>query len=255
MKPKKPDWQLAAVLAAILCTLIPFAAAAQEPAPDAGDGPPQLRTVIKQTRYVDVHELERILGMLELQIRLKPDINAIVLRGRSQSEIDTALRLIEALDVPPEPGHTVEVSAYVIEAAKEAGGNVGISENLAAAVEQLQKLFGYQSFKLLDTVFLRVLDGRKGSVQGGLALGGDEQHTKAYQLALDRVTIIPRGDDGRLVRLDGLTFELEGGGQAQRVYFRTDVEVREGQKAVVGKSTPRGTDGTLVLIVEARVVD
>ncbi len=44
-------------------------------------------------------------------------------------------------------------------------------------------------------------------------------------------------------------------GQIQRVFLKTDVEIREGQKAVVGKSTPRGTDETLILIVEARVLD
>jgi len=265
MSRKKLDCRIAAVVAAILCSLFPFSGLAR--AQQTGAPPPQedstnqrgMRTVIKQTQHVDVRELEKILGMLGLQIRLKPDINAIVLRGHDSNDIDTALRLIEALDVPPEPGRAVEITVFVVAASKDGTENVGITAGLAAAVDQLRTLFGYRGFELLDTVFLRVLDTHGGRVEGGLVLDAPPPGVVrvGYELTFNRAEIIPRGDDERLVRLDGLTFELNGtdGGEIQRAYLKTDVEIREGQKAVVGKSTPRGVDDTLILILEARVLD
>lgn len=259
MSRQKPDWRLAVLAAAISCSLIPWPAAAQKPASEnAPPEPPPPRTVIKQTQHVDVRELEKILGMLGLQIRLKPDINAIVLRGRSQSDLDTALRLIEALDVPPEPGLTVETTVFVVAASKDGGEDAGLTEGLAAAVEPLRELFGYRGFELLDSVFLRVRDGRQGRVEGGLVLATTPGVSSVgYQLTFRRAEVIARADAERLVRFDGLTFELHGAGdgQVQRAYLKTDVEIREGQQAVIGKSTPRGADDTLILIVEARVLD
>ncbi len=260
MNRKKPDWILATVLSATLCFFPPTPAMAEEPAQEESEqepaDPSQVRTVIKRTKHVDVRELQKILSLLGLRIRLKEDINAIVLSG-SDSDVDSALRLIEALDVPAEPGPTVQLTAYVIAASKDAEDAIGITEGLAPVVDQLRHLFGYRGFELLDNVFLRVRDTRGGRVEGGIVLGGEDQNRAAYQLTFRRVEIMSTEEAQRRVLIDGLNFELNGtrNGETQRVFFQTDVEIREGQKAVVGKSTPRGTDDTLVLILEAQVLD
>ena len=56
------------------------------------------------------------------------------------------------------------------------------------------------------------------------------------------------GVDARAVTLNG---SADG---SPRARLRTDVEFREGQKAIIGSSTPEGVGETLILIVEAKIV-
>ncbi len=233
---------------AALWLAIPLSAVAEEPADPKERG----RTVVKLTRFVDVRDLEPILEILDVQVRLKPDLNALVLRGRDGGDLDTALALIEALD---EPTPSIGVSVYVVAASRQEEAKSGISPELEAAVSQLQTVFGYRGFKVLDTVYLQVREGRRGGVVGGVELAGGARST--YQFGFQNARVTPVEDGPLFIRLDGLRFELNARGESDSrplAAFNTDVQVRVGQKAVIGKSTPEGTDETMILIVEAGLV-
>ncbi len=235
---------------AVLCLAIPLPAAAEDPAAEARD---RGRTVVKLTRFVDVRDLEPILEILDVQVRLKPDLNAVVLRGKDGGDLDTALKLIEALD---EPTPTIGVSVYVVAASRQDEAKTDISPELEAAVKQLQTVFGYRGFKVLDTVYLQVREGRRGEVAGGVELAGGARST--YQFGFRNARVTPVEDGPVFIRLDGLQFELAALGASEArllASFKTDVQVRIGQKAVIGKSTPEGTDETMILIVEAGIVE
>lgn len=255
-----PPHTLTVVVMAVLC-LAAFPLAADEPggeppskaaAEQQGKGPP--RTVIKATRFVDVREVAPILEMLDVQIRLKPDVSMIVLRGWPDGDLETALKLIEALD---EPSPSIEINVYILAASRDETGSAGISQELRAAVDKLQALFGYRGFKVLDTVFLRVLEGRAGQVNGAIDAGNGTSKRTGYRFGFNSNRVAPTEDGEVFVRLNGLHFELHGEpepGTVQHARLTTDVEIREGQKAVVGKSTPAGTGDTLILIIEAKVL-
>jgi hypothetical protein len=234
---------------AVLGLALPLSAAAEEPAKrDEG----HLRTVVKLTRFLDVRELKSILEMLDVQVRLTPDLNGVVLRGRDGGDLDTALRLVDALD---EPTPSIGVSVYVVAASHQGGTSSGISPELEAAVNQLQTVFGYRGFEVLDTVYLQVREGRQGRVAGGVTLG-DAPST--YQFSFRNARVTPVEDGPVKIRLDGLQFELIGRtdtGSRPLAAFSTDVQIRVGQKAVIGKSTPEGAGEAMILIVEAGLVE
>lgn len=210
----------------------------------------QPRTVVKSTKFVNVKELMPILALLDVRVALKPDANAIVLRGQEGGDLDTALRLIDTLD---QPSPSVEVSVYILSASKsapQAAPESDVGPELNAAVEHLKSLFGYQSIRLLDSVFLRAVEGRGGRVIGGVKDSG-------YTFRFDQVRITPVEDGDTFIHFSGLEFVLAGtdpDGKVRKANLRTDVQVRQGQKAVVGKSTPQGADETLILIIDASAV-
>ena len=208
------------------------------------------RTVIKATMHVDVSEVESVLGLLDVDFALKPDQNLIVVRGEDYA-VETAMKVIDALDTPRP---TIELNVYVVAASHQ--GKTEVPAHLEAAVGQLKTVFGYSGFQLLDTVALRVLEGRYGRADGGIRLGEDDGRT-GYSLSFQKASVVPENGDLK-IRLKGLKFNVDGdakvGGMLRpvRANLMPDVQIREGQKAVVGSSTPQGVGDTLILIIEAK---
>ncbi len=249
----KHAWILLA--AALVALMAAFTATAEEPEPQK-----RKRTVLKSTMHVEVREVVPILRILNVEFAIKEDQNTIVIRAE-EGYMDTALAVIEALDTP-RPSFDVRV--FVVAASQEETGRTGITEGLESALSQLQGVFGYRGFTLLDSVSLRVMEGRNGRIDGGVYLGGSDVRT-GYRLSFDKAHLVsepdgPPGPERRegdvwRVRLDGLSFIVgDDDAGAPRAQLRTDVQFIEGQKAVIGSSTPEGIGETLILIIEAEVL-
>ena len=246
--------KLAATAAVAVFTLLALPAFAEDDAevPSAESAPSarQPRTVIKATMHIEVSEAESVLGLLDVDFALKPDQNLIVLRGESYA-VETAIKVIDALDTPRP---TIDLNVYVVAASQQ--GKTDVPAHLEAAVGQLKTVFGYSGFQLLDTVTLRVLEGRYGRADGGIRLGEDDGRT-GYSLSFQKASVVPESGDLK-IRLKGLKFNVDGNANVAgtlrpvRANLMTDVEIREGQKAVVGSSTPQGVGDTLILIIEAK---
>ncbi len=230
---------LTSVAALAILALAALPAAAQDEA-----DPKKLRTVIKATQYTDVAEAQAVLELLEVDFALKPDQNLIVLRGE-QYAVETALKVIDALD---EPRPSIDLNVYVLSASKQ--GSADVPKDLEAAVGQLRSVFGYSGFELLDSITLRVLEGRRGRADGGIRLGEGTART-GYRFGFQKVSVVPE-DDFLNIRIKQLKFDVNSDvAGTLRASLMTDVQIREGQKAVIGSSTPEGAGETLILIVEA----
>lgn len=239
------------LLISMLLILVATVSALAEEAPAPKE---HEQTVIVQTKYLDVEDVSRLLQPLAISVTVHPDTNAVILRGK---DLKVAMDLIEALDVPPEPKANIELTVFILGAATQSLDDGPLPRDLDTVTQELGKLFGYRSFTLLDTIFLRVRDGRGGRVDGAVN-GGSGESRSNYDFGFNEAKIIPR-EDRNLVRLDGLVFLYGRNKSADndfRASLRTDIEVREGQKAVVGKATPQGADAgkTLILVVEAKIL-
>ncbi len=219
-------------------------AALPAPAQEEPD-PKKHRTVIKATMHIEVREAIAVLELLDVDFAIKEDQNLVVLRGEAYA-VDTALKVIDALD---EPRPSIDLRVFVLAASKEE--SIDVPGELESAVEQLKGVLGYTGFRLLDSITLQVMEGRKARADGGIRLGGDDERT-SYRFSFQKITVVPE-DDVR-IRFKDLKFEVDGPiAGTLRASLMTDVEIRQGQKAVIGSSTPRGAGDTLVLILEASV--
>jgi hypothetical protein len=214
---------------------------------------PQARVVIKKLAYIDAIELESVLMLLEVDFVVQPTSNTIVLRGQDEY-LTSALRAIEALD---RPSPNIEMTMYVVAALKEERETQPIPEQLEPVLAQLRGVFGYRGFELLDEVSLNVLAGRSGLVEGGVSLRPNpntiDRTTYTIQFDSARVTPGDTEDASWGIWLDDLNFAINGVNGHRHGRIRTEVIIREGQTAVIGRSTPEGIIDNLVLIVEAQI--
>ncbi len=240
---KRPAAKLAILALAVAALGL---AALPAPAQEQPD-PKKYRTVIKATMHIEVREAVAVLELLDVEFAIKEDQNLIVLRGDNYA-VETAIKVIDALD---EPRPSIDLRVFVVAASKEESSDV--PGELESAVKQLKGVLGYTGFRLLDTITLQVMEGRKARADGGIRFGDDDERT-SYRFSFQKVTVVP--EDEVRVRFNDLRFEVDGPvAGTLRASLMTDVEIRKGQKAVIGSSTPRGDGDTLVLILEASVPD
>ncbi len=210
------------------------------------------RTVLFTPEHVDVRELLSVLKLTNADIEVKPSLNLIAARSADEAELETIRRIVETLDVAPEPKANVELTAYIL-ASSSSDSAPAVPADLAEEAGALAARFDADALRLLDSIFLRVGDGSGGRVEGSFPSGGVDQ-LSGYQFHFESAIVSRRGDE-QMVQLDALTFVVTGENPAgvQRAMLRTDVEVRAGEKAMVGKATPKGVDDTLILLVTAEV--
>jgi hypothetical protein len=136
-------------------------------------------------------------------------------------------------------------------------GSATVPADLEATVRQLRTLFPYKSYRVLDTEVLRGRDGRAVEASGTLP-GGDN---------IFQIKYTPRVNSGaapRSVRTERFEFSLRtkiytDAAKTQYQYqptgIITELDVREGQKTVVGKSNLSGTEDAIILVISPKVIE
>ena len=129
-------------------------------------------------------------------------------------------------------------------------------------ITQLKNAFTFKEYKMMDVLTLRTRTGSDAETSGILNAGTPP---KMSQFSIRNVTI---GDDGT-IRIDrmhaGLRIpyrqpsavgEHAAPGKAEYVNSGIDqnVDVKEGQKVVVGRSSLEGPEKALFLILTAQVI-
>lgn len=189
----------------------------------------------------------------------------IILRG-SPDGVAVVEDAIHRLDLPPQPPQytvpalNVELTVNLLYGAMKDGQD-SVSQDLAATTKQLHSLFPYKSYRVLETFILRGRDGENATVNGLLPASQDtyDFHYRPH---------VAPGSQPRQVRLANLRLGLrmrvpeKDNATAMNVFriqesgIVTDLDAREGQKTVVGKSNLAGTEGdALILVVTPRVIE
>jgi hypothetical protein len=154
------------------------------------------------------------------------------------------------------------LTAYLL-VAEQADTNVKLPADLQPVVKQLRSTFpNYEGYRLLETLVLRTREGGEAEVNGMAPGGKDALPPAIYNLRF-RSARITSDEKGRVVWLSGMRLgvrvPIPTGPNNQFNYQDTgimaDVDVREGQKVVVGKANLQGPDKALFLVLAAKVID
>lgn len=273
MRPYRADVvAVAACLAVLAAVLLPPPARAQEPEPEtqapaaAAEGP-DLTQEIVEIENADPEALARVLRVFRVHVQAHPELGLITLKG-SEEDVAVAVAAARRLDVPAERTVSVELVAHVLGASKERELSGGVPPSLEDVARQLREVFDYRGVRLVDSLILRARDRGAAKVSGVMS-SGPGASSIPYELGINRITVVD-GGDSREVRLDGLLFEALVGPldppartddpnrprvRSDVVRLVTDLDVREGQKAVVGKAASGGEGReALILVIEARVM-
>jgi hypothetical protein len=215
-----------------------------------------------QLKYTDPRSLIPLIttGHITFDSSLK----ALTITARDSAGMSEAEEIIKRFDVPPPAVKNIDVTIYLMSAlAQPAGGP--IPAELESVVKQLKSTFSYKGYQLIDTEVIRVRAGQGGEV-GGVVIDGPalEGYRTISQVKFKSASV-STDEKGRTVRIDSLKVGLKiptvfiTAGQRQFQYIdtgmSTDVDVREGQKVVVGKANMDGSDRASIVVLMAKVVE
>jgi hypothetical protein len=210
-------------------------------------------------KYVDPDRLAGIVSQFGAQVITNGQMKAMTLSG-FPSQIAAAEAALARLDVPAK---TVElVVHFVIGSDQPNLAGSAVPADVRDVITQLKNTFTFKDYRMLDTLTVRTRAGSSADTTGILGSGSNP---RLSSFSVRNVTI---GDDGT-IRIDRMhaglriptgtrTTETKTGPRTSVEYLNTgidqDVDVKEGQKVVVGRSSLEGPDKALFLILTARVL-
>ena len=182
-----------------------------------------------------------------------PKAQMIVVSGPPEllTAIETA---IQKADVPDKPALNVELTFYTI-IAGEVTGSSALPEELAGVAKQVKGLFGYPSLRLMDSLQVRARDGMRGEATGLMGRMSTSM-PNYYQLSFGEMKV-DGAEKAQSIKLSRLKFgtRIAIGSHYFDSGFTTDVDFREGQKIVIGKSSLDSSGTPFFVVVTGRVVD
>jgi hypothetical protein len=265
------------IFVALMLLHSPVAAQAQQPkppTPPAQEQPARPPAEEKdwvsrvfEIKYADVGRLAEVFRAFGLAIVANRDLKILAVRGPREI-MATIEEAIKRLDVPPPPVKNIEVTVYLLMASEQAGSSTNIPSELQAVINQLKGVFAYQGFHLLDTLVMRSRDGERGELSGTVP-GSSAEVPIFYTLSF--LARAASDDKERVIRIDKLNLgvrmpiTIKRAGQEKPEYeyqntgLNTSIDVREGQKVIVGKPTTSlssadESKNALIVVVTAKVV-
>jgi len=222
-------------------------------------------TRVFQLKYVSPVGMSSLLGPFG-NIRMSPvdQLKTLTVRGNAAMVAEVE-KVIQRLDVPPPPIQNIDVTIYLMSALAQPAASA-VPPELEGVVKQLRSTFSYKGYQLIDTQVIRVRAGQGGEASG-VVEGPSVDGNKTISQIKFRSASVSTDEKGRAIRIDGLRVGLRipiasaglSGGQKQYQYLdtgiNTDVDIREGQKVVVGKANMNGTDRASIVVLTAKVVE
>jgi hypothetical protein len=221
-------------------------------------------TKVFQLKYADPRALSKLLspyGRVESDQMLK----AVTITTRDNTVLSEVEQIIKRFDVPPPPVLNVEVTIYLMSALGTPSSSA-VPPELEPVVKQLKNTFSYKGYQLIDTEVMRVRAGREGEVSGVVNGAPSVDGARTISQVKFRSASVSIDEKGRAIRIDGLKVGLRipvpgsspnigQGFQYIDTGLNTDVDIREGQKVVVGKANMDGSDRASIVILTAKVVE
>lgn len=218
---------------------------------------PQQR-VIELKNTSDYGRLEAFVQAFGVGIKPSPNERYVVLRG-TKEQLDAAEAAIRKIDIPKKDVELV----FQIVAGTAAAGQDKIPQDLEPVIRQLKKNFVYQNFRLVDSIEVRTREGKLAEASSAVQTPEVNSQMSFYRVSFGPA--LSSDEKGTVIRLDNLHFSakipvpVSGPGGTSFNYIDTginqNVDVREGQKVVVGRANLNGKDGAFFLVVTAKVVD
>jgi hypothetical protein len=199
---------------------------------------------------------------------VKRSENLVAITG-PRDRVEMAEAILHQLDVPATPRAPVppkkdiQFTAYLIIASPTGTQTTPLPKELESAVNQVASIMPYKSFHLFDAVIMRGSDGSSGYV-GGVLPATQQTFVSggSFIFRVGRAELTP-ATPANLLRLQNVELSVsinrgtdrEGKDKVQMVNLQTSIDMKEGQKVVVGKANIDGSENALLVILTAQIVD
>lgn len=199
-------------------------------------------TRIFELKYAEPNDVKNLLGAFPVATSVVGSLHMISVRGNKEA-VEMVAEALKKIDVAPEPKKNIEFTGYVVLASSKEAVAAEPPE-LAPVFKQLRGVFAYKSYRVAETFFIRGRDGQASAADGMLQLDPPRPYTFTFRPA----SILP----DHTIRVDRMIFRLTTGTVHN---IETAIDIREGQKVVVGKANMTGGDEAVVLVLTAKIVE
>ena len=231
---------------ALLVALLAAPLVAQTPAPAE-------ITKLVTLRNTEPRAIQGMLQMFGVRTMSNQEMRTMVISGTAE-QIAAAEAAIKQLDVAQK---NIELTVFFVvggDSPALAGGPV--PQDLRDVIAQLKGTFAFKDYKMLDALTLRTRAGSPADTKG--ILNGSVP-PKMSKFSIRNVTVT---EDGTTMRIDhmqaGLQIPVNPRDGSKYEYIDSmitqDVDVKEGQKVVVGRSSLEGPQQALFLVLTAHVI-
>jgi hypothetical protein len=270
MRRTKLTFLIGLLLAAISAPSI-VAQDAQKPARGDGDYVSQtgFKNKLFQIKHRDPNSLMDVLKLLGsgfkgATISVNQEYKTITVRDFPEN-LATMEEALGRLDVPEPARPDIEFRIYVLLATSAAGGSSDYPPELNDVISQLRNTFKYKDYSLMTTSVHRAKDGPAGINNRGVAetkkltaATMPNENPIFYDYELRPISQEASASGSTIVHIGMFSFEMRipiSIGKEIRfenIGFRTPVNLREGEKVVVGTTTME--DKGLVVVLSTKIL-
>jgi hypothetical protein len=225
------------------------------------DTPPKEAQKMIRLKYVDAVTIRNLLssyaapkhvGQWTVVINVQADnsLRTLVVSG-PEDMVAAYEEAVKKLDVAP---FDFDLTVYLISSAP----SDLLPPALAPTAKQLHGVFSYSGYQLLNSFVLRGTDGQKGAASGAIATNGKASE---YWFRYEKAEV--SGESAKSVSLHKLELTMrfpagarkDGEPLVKETGLSSDIDIRDGQKVVVGKSDVYSGESPLILVVTAKVLE
>ena len=221
---------------------------------------PQLErnTKLVQLKYVDPVAVNALIDRFGVSSTVNNQLKVMTLSG-TPAQIAAAEAALKQLDVPPK---TIELIVHFVVGSDQPNlTGTAIPADIRDVINQLKGTFTFKDYRMLDTLTLRTRSGSPAETTGILGSGPNPRLSmfsiRNASVTDDGTVRIDRMHAGLRLPMGTRTTETKSGQRTGVEYMNTgidqDVDVKEGQKIVVGRSSLEGPEKALFLILTAKV--
>ena len=232
----------------ILAATLALPLLAQPPA-----APRERTTKLMHLKYADPQAIQTLVSQFGVNVIANSPMKAMTIEG-FPDKLMAAEAAIQQLDIAPKD---IELTVHlVIGSDKPAANAVAVPADIRDVITQLKSTFTFKEYRMLDVLILRTRAGSAADTTGILDVSMNPPRLSTFSIRNATVS-----EDGTTVRIDRMhagvripVAPTQGKANYTDTGIDQDVDVKEGQKIVVGRSSLEGPAQALFVILTAKVL-
>jgi len=217
------------------------------------------KSKVFEIKYRDPNSLGMVVsrlmsGFKGAAISANTEFRTITVRDFPENLV-TIEEAIKRLDTPADPRPNIELHMHVLMASNTASGGAEVPAELKDVLTELRRTLSYKNYELVASVVQRltetsaVLQG-SGTADVPSANATSANNGMPYEYYIRQVTLMPNATGSSSVQIADFNFTAVA--ERDRARVETALNIRDGEKVVVGTATIRNR--ALVVVLTARLV-
>jgi hypothetical protein len=211
---------------------------------------------IKNLTGAEFQKAVSLLRMFGVNVDGDQNLRMVAMSG-GEAEVKAAEEALKRLDVPlpaQPPVRNIELMMNVVLGSHKAG-EARVPTDVEPVIKQMRGVFQFQNYQVLDTLLLRTRDNVLQRGDSTKFASNMQVNENSPMISCSGQLYASAGEDGKIrnFHLDRFVFQCSSQNRTL-MDIRTDLDLKEGQKAVVGKSNI-DANSAMFLIVSAKQVD